>query len=69
MSTAIKTQCLPTTATPRARSVFSLIALAKQRRALARLDETRLKDLGVTAREADIEARRPFWDVPAFWRS
>ncbi|MFQ3184165.1 MAG: hypothetical protein ACI9RO_000694 [Alteromonas macleodii] len=35
-----------------------------QRRALANLDSTRLKDLGISPQDATIEAGRPFWDLP-----
>ena len=68
MSIATKTQCLPSLTAPRSRSVLSLFSLARQRRALAQLDEVRLKDLGLSVQDAQAEARRPFWDVPAFWR-
>jgi uncharacterized protein YjiS (DUF1127 family) len=32
-----------------------------QRRALAELDDDRLRDIGLTRAEAQIEAARPFW--------
>jgi uncharacterized protein YjiS (DUF1127 family) len=32
-----------------------------QRRALAELDDYRLRDIGLTRAEAQIEAARPFW--------
>ncbi len=35
-----------------------------QRRALANLDDARLKDLGISPQAAAIEAARPFWDLP-----
>jgi uncharacterized protein YjiS (DUF1127 family) len=34
-----------------------------QRRALARLDETALKDLGLSQADVEREVRRPFWEV------
>lgn len=46
-------------------SVLDLIAVHRQRRALARLDDDALADLGLTRHEAEAESRRPFWDVPA----
>lgn len=49
-------------------SLISFVALARQRRALARLDERRLRDLGLCLKDAEAEARRPFWDVPDTWR-
>ena len=45
-----------------------LLALGRQRRALARLEPRLLDDIGVSASEAQAEARRPVWDVPASWR-
>lgn len=56
-------------ARPRRRrmSLFDWLALARQRRALGRLDDHRLMDLGLTRAEADHEASRPFWDAPAHW--
>ena len=38
--------------------------LYRQRRALARLDDKALADIGLTRDEAQIEANRPFWDIP-----
>ena len=38
--------------------------LAAERRALARLSEDQLRDMGVTADRADREAGRVFWDAP-----
>jgi uncharacterized protein YjiS (DUF1127 family) len=35
--------------------------LSRQRRALLRLNERMLKDIGITRLEAEREARRPFW--------
>ncbi|MGV6848684.1 MAG: DUF1127 domain-containing protein [Marinibacterium sp.] len=44
------------------------LALWRQRQHLARLDDIALKDLGLTRHQAESEAARPFWDVPAHWR-
>lgn len=49
-------------------SLADLAELHRQRRALSRLDARSLEDMGVTRREAEAEARRPVWDVPAAWR-
>lgn len=49
-------------------TLSSWAALARQRRALARLDESALCDLGLTADMAQTEANRPFWDAPRHWR-
>lgn len=48
--------------------VATATALRKQRASLANLDDTRLADLGLSRAEAEREAARPVWDVPAFWR-
>ena len=42
-------------------------SLASQRRALARLDDEALKDIGVSRADATREAKRPFWDDS--WKS
>ena len=39
-----------------------------QRRALARLDDAALADIGKTRAQAQAEAHRPLWDVPQHWR-
>lgn len=53
-------------------STLRLLATAmstyRQRRALARLDDAALKDLGLSRHDAAQEANRPIWDVPAAWR-
>ncbi|MET4103102.1 uncharacterized protein YjiS (DUF1127 family) [Roseovarius sp. MBR-78] len=37
--------------------------IARQRRQLARLDDAALADIGLSRREAQREAARPFWDL------
>ena len=39
----------------------------RERRALAKLDTSQLDDIGLTYRDAQREAHRPVWDVPAHW--
>lgn len=39
----------------------------RQRRALESLDDAALRDIGLTRDEAQAEASRPVWDVPAHW--
>jgi len=46
-----------------------LLGLARQRTALAHLDQHLLDDLGITRDEARAEASRPIWDVPSNWRA
>ncbi|MCH2095010.1 MAG: DUF1127 domain-containing protein [Rhodobacteraceae bacterium] len=43
-------------------------ALRRQRNALSRLDETALKDVGLTREQALTEAGRPVWDSPQHWK-
>jgi uncharacterized protein YjiS (DUF1127 family) len=42
--------------------------LARQRRALLRLDDYMLKDIGLSRVDALREADRPFWDGSESWR-
>lgn len=53
-------------------AIVSLLGLAiaarKQRHDLNKLDQTALRDLGLTRAQADAEYSRPIWDVPADWR-
>lgn len=46
---------------------FQARAVARQRKALAALDDTILEDIGLTRIEADREAARPAWDAPQHW--
>ena len=46
-----------------------MLQVAAERRQLARLDSSRLRDLGLSADAADREAERPFWDAPESWRA
>ena len=59
-------------ASPRRRGfaerLMAALAINRQRRALADLDDSMLEDLGLTRSEAEAEARRRTWDVPAHWR-
>lgn len=73
MTTLLRHSC---SATPingaRTRSIRSFFARAygvwRTRRALEGLSGAQLEDVGVTQAEADREARRAVWDVPANWR-
>nr|WP_325249670.1 DUF1127 domain-containing protein [Amylibacter sp.] len=42
--------------------------LHKERRALTRLSNQQLSDIGITRAEADAEANRGLWDVPNHWK-
>ncbi len=50
------------------RTLLQLRAARRQRLALARMDDSRLCDLGLTRGEAQREAARGFWDAPDNWR-
>ncbi|GAB4305845.1 MAG: hypothetical protein Kow0058_18620 [Roseovarius sp.] len=49
------------------RALAERAELARQRRALARLEPRLLADIGVSARQARREAARPPSDVPPTW--
>ncbi|WP_233587158.1 DUF1127 domain-containing protein [Pseudorhodobacter sp. E13] len=49
---------------PRLRALF---ALRRERRALAKLPGERLRDIGLTAQQAQAESQRRLWDVPPHW--
>lgn len=55
--------------TVKAPRLSQMVALWRQRRALAAMDDTQLADIGVTRTQALAEAERPVWDVPCTWRS
>lgn len=55
----------PSRPTRRFTALSTFFAIWNERRALANLDETRLRDLGITANDAACEANRPFWDIPS----
>ena len=47
------------------RSFSFILKVWSERRSLARLDESRLADLGITQAAAAREMARPIWDLPA----
>jgi len=57
---------------PRSSSLLKLLrrmsATRRQRRALLRLDDALLRDIGQDHLSARAEANRPIWDVPQHWR-
>ncbi|MEO1139069.1 MAG: DUF1127 domain-containing protein [Pseudomonadota bacterium] len=40
-----------------------ILSLYRERKALARLDDAALADIGLTREEAMTEANRPIWDI------
>lgn len=50
------------------RRFLNLTALSRQRQTLAQLDDSLLRDVGLTPDQARAEAARPIWDVPQHWR-
>lgn len=45
---------------------FSAAAtIARERKALGQVSETQLRDMGITRAEADMEAQRDYFDIPA----
>ena len=47
----------------------ALVSLYRQRRALGKLDDTALNDIGISRADAMQEARRALWDFPAHWKA
>ena len=45
--------------------IRTALAVARERRMLARLDSDALTDLGLTEDQVAREVARPFWDLPA----
>ena len=50
-------------------SIFARFRIARQRRQLGQLDAHLLKDIGLPDDAARVEARRPIWDAPSYWRA
>lgn len=49
--------------------IRAAFALRRQRNRLRALDDRLLDDIGLPRDDAEREATRPIWDVPARWRS
>jgi len=71
MTTQSQIHCLPKQSVV-SKGIFKRASLAyaawRQRRVLARLDDAALNDIGITYAQAQAEAAKPVWDVPAHWR-
>ena len=59
---------VPTNGWPTIPTISQMAATRRQRRELRSLDQHILDDIGLTATDAAIEAKRPVWDVPVHWR-
>ncbi|MCB1388746.1 MAG: DUF1127 domain-containing protein [Rhodobacteraceae bacterium] len=74
MASPILTTHAPATAARRPalgrvlKALLAMRAAHRQRRHLARLDDQRLHDIGLSRDAALREAARPFWDAPGYWR-
>lgn len=44
--------------------IKDMLKVSRQRHALAGLTHDQLQDIGLTHAEAQVEAARPFWDLP-----
>jgi uncharacterized protein YjiS (DUF1127 family) len=55
-------------AKPARLSLLSALALWRSRRKLVDLSDAQLRDAGITADQARIEAARPLWDAPDAWK-
>lgn len=56
---------------PRPRLLERLLTMFDVQRTridLSRLDDERLRDIGLSREEVEAELSRPVWDVPANWR-
>ncbi|PSL22352.1 DUF1127 domain-containing protein [Shimia abyssi] len=49
-------------------AIAKFAAVSRQRRALAKLDDAALLDMGLTRADVNAELKRPVWDVPSNWR-
>lgn len=54
---------------PRPIGLMAFFGMLRSRRALANLDADQLADIGISREMAQLEAARPFWDIPSLWRS
>ena len=59
---------VPTNGWPQLPTISQMAATRRQRREMRSLEDHILDDIGLTQSQADAEAKRPVWDVPAHWR-
>ncbi len=53
----------PATSRATRAGIATYFAVWAERRALARLSDSRLKDLGLSTEQVAAEVARPFWDI------
>ena len=67
----MNTALFPRVGSPRREGLLSriarMLAIRRQRRVLAELSPERLRDIGLTAGQAQAEAGRSVWDAPVYW--
>lgn len=49
--------------------LHSIVMVTRTRRALAKLEPHELADIGLSAAQAQREAKRSIWDAPQSWNS
>jgi len=49
------------------RALAAGVSVYRQRQHLKTLDDSRLRDLGISYAQAHREAHRPVWNVPTHW--
>lgn len=59
----------PLDGTPHLQRLPALFAARRERRRLADMPDHLLRDIGLTREQANAEASRRLWDVPANWRN
>ncbi|MEM6309689.1 MAG: DUF1127 domain-containing protein [Pseudomonadota bacterium] len=63
------TKTYPTVARPSLLEALKFaLAVGRSRRALSKLTDDQLADIGVSRKIAEAEASRPAWDAPDNWR-
>lgn len=65
VSTDIRTARHHPRRSPQKASLRLYVSVWMERRALSRMEPRTLADLGLTEAQAQAEARRPVWDLPA----
>lgn len=67
MNTHATTHPASTPRRSRVQRLLRALVQYRQRQHLGKLDAHMLRDIGMTAAQAQAEAARPIWDAPASW--